>query len=180
MAEWSKAHDWKSCVRHKRTMGSNPIFSATKKTGLCLFFSWEKWFINGIWRGRNLREQVVRLRKQITYEWIYSGLNCPVWQFIGAVCKTPNPIFSAKKYCRKGYVFCSIFLSKSQTWYIITARSVVDIISPLGCISSRISVYLSATWWYTKLRFDDMQFLTKLMIYKAFALILIRLCAIIY
>ena len=92
MAEWSKAHDWKSCVRHKRTKGSNPFFSA-------------------------------------------------------------------KKYCRKGYVFCSIFLSKSQTWYIITARSVVDIISPLGCISSRISVYLSATWWYAKLRFDDMQFL---------------------
>ena len=30
MAEWSKAHDWKSCVRHKRTMGSNPIFSAKR------------------------------------------------------------------------------------------------------------------------------------------------------
>ena len=56
-----------------------------------------------------------------------------------------NPVRSTKKHCRKGYVFCSVFLSKSQTWYIITARSVVDIISPLGCISSRISVYLSAT-----------------------------------
>ena len=77
-----------------------------------------------------------------------------------------SPVSRTKKYCRKGYIFCSIFLSKSQTWYIITARSVVDIISPLGCISSRISVYLSATWWYTRLktryaRFqtDDMQFL---------------------
>ena len=89
MAEWSKAHDWKSCVRHKRTMGSNPIFSA-------------------------------------------------------------------KKYCRKGYFFCSIFLSKSQTWYIITARSVVDIISPLGCISSTAGCILSQ-WWYTKRCFDEIQ-----------------------
>ena len=28
MAEWSKAHDWKSCVRLKRTEGSNPSLSA--------------------------------------------------------------------------------------------------------------------------------------------------------
>lgn len=34
MAEWSKAHDWKSCVRLKRTEGSNPSLSAIliKKT----------------------------------------------------------------------------------------------------------------------------------------------------
>ena len=29
------------------------------------------------------------------------------------------PSSAPKKYCRKGYIFCSIFLSKSQTWYII-------------------------------------------------------------
>lgn len=28
MAEWSKAHAWKVCKRHKRFMGSNPILSA--------------------------------------------------------------------------------------------------------------------------------------------------------
>ena len=28
MAEWSKAHDWKSCIRHKRIWGSNPHSSA--------------------------------------------------------------------------------------------------------------------------------------------------------
>ena len=28
MAEWSKAHDWKSCVRPMRTEGSNPSLSA--------------------------------------------------------------------------------------------------------------------------------------------------------
>ena len=67
-----------------------------------------------------------------------------------------SPLCSTKKYCRKGYIFCSIFLSKSQTWYIITARSVVDIISPLGCISSP-KVYSSATWWYTRLHLDDIQ-----------------------
>ena len=28
MAEWSKAHDWKSCVRPKRTVSSNLTLSA--------------------------------------------------------------------------------------------------------------------------------------------------------
>ncbi len=28
MAEWSKAHAWKACWRHKRHEGSNPSFSA--------------------------------------------------------------------------------------------------------------------------------------------------------
>ena len=26
-----------------------------------------------------------------------------------------SPVVRTKKYCRKGYIFCSIFLSKSQT-----------------------------------------------------------------
>ena len=30
MSERPKEHDWKSCVRHKRTMGSNPILCAKK------------------------------------------------------------------------------------------------------------------------------------------------------
>ena len=30
MAEWSKAHDWKSCVPPKGTVGSNPTLSANK------------------------------------------------------------------------------------------------------------------------------------------------------
>ena len=28
VAEWSKAHAWKVCVRQKRTVGSNPTLSA--------------------------------------------------------------------------------------------------------------------------------------------------------
>ena len=31
MSEWFKEHDWKSCVRLKRTGGSNPLLCATKK-----------------------------------------------------------------------------------------------------------------------------------------------------
>ena len=31
VAEWSKAHDWKSCIPPKGIQGSNPCLSATKK-----------------------------------------------------------------------------------------------------------------------------------------------------
>lgn len=34
MSERPKEHDWKSCVRHKRTMGSNPILCAMRKKSL--------------------------------------------------------------------------------------------------------------------------------------------------
>ena len=37
-------------------------------------------------------------------------------------------------------ILIRLFLSKSQTWHIITARSVVDIIRPLGCISCSCSL----------------------------------------
>ncbi len=30
VSEWSKEHDWKSCVRQNRTEGSNPSLSAEK------------------------------------------------------------------------------------------------------------------------------------------------------
>ena len=32
MSEWFKEHDWKSCVRLKRTGGSNPLLCAKKTT----------------------------------------------------------------------------------------------------------------------------------------------------
>ena len=35
---WPKEHDWKSCVRLKRTVGSNPTLSATEKEPERLFF----------------------------------------------------------------------------------------------------------------------------------------------
>ena len=88
-----------------------------------------------------------------------------------------TPVGSTKKYCRKGYIFCSIFLSKSQTWYIISPFG-LDIISPVASISSP-KVY--------SLRLDGIQnfvlviYRNKLrMIYKAEALILMLECGIIH
>ncbi len=40
MSEWFKEHDWKSCVRLKRTGGSNPLLCAKKRdmpSGVSLF-----------------------------------------------------------------------------------------------------------------------------------------------
>lgn len=34
LAEWSKAHDWKSCIPLKGIEGSNPLFSAKAKRDL--------------------------------------------------------------------------------------------------------------------------------------------------
>ena len=85
-----------------------------------------------------------------------------------------SPDGCAKKYCRKGYIFCSIFLSKSQTWHIIAAGVYHH---ALACISSP-KVY--------SLRLDGIQnfvlviYRNKLrMIYKAIALILMLECGII-
>ena len=67
-----------------------------------------------------------------------------------------------------------IFLSKPQAWHIITARSVVYIISPFGAVSHHAPACIL-------LRLDDIQhfvlmiYRNKLrMIYKAFALIYLR------
>ncbi len=36
MAEWSKAHAWKVCIRQKRIKGSNPFLSAGNENHLKL------------------------------------------------------------------------------------------------------------------------------------------------
>ena len=38
MSEWFKEHDWKSCVRLKRTGGSNPLLCAKTPVFGCFFF----------------------------------------------------------------------------------------------------------------------------------------------
>ena len=38
VAEWSKAHAWKVCIRQKRIEGSNPFLSAKKSRLLAIFF----------------------------------------------------------------------------------------------------------------------------------------------
>ena len=66
---------------------------------------------------------------------------------------------------------CRIFLSKSQTWYIIRFQTRISRLERvyhqpfLGCISSRFSVYL--------LRLDEIQHCV-LMIYKAHALVIYK------
>ena len=65
-----------------------------------------------------------------------------------------SPVIRSKKYCRKGYIFCSIFLSKPQAWYIIDARSAAYIISPFGavshhapaCIPCGLMIYNTSCW----------------------------------
>ena len=36
LSEWPKEHDWKSCIRLKRILGSNPRLSASKSSGVPL------------------------------------------------------------------------------------------------------------------------------------------------
>ena len=43
MSEWFKEHDWKSCVRLKRTGGSNPLLCAKRNTpSEGVFFAWRR------------------------------------------------------------------------------------------------------------------------------------------
>ena len=61
MAEWSKAHDWKSCVPPKGTEGSNPSLSAIyKKTAfVAVFFvnDEESWDLNPREKGSTTSER---------------------------------------------------------------------------------------------------------------------------
>ena len=61
MSEWFKEHDWKSCVRLKRTGGSNPLLCAKKKryAGACLFFCVLQIFEEDLRVGAVLRERNV-------------------------------------------------------------------------------------------------------------------------
>ena len=63
MAEWSKAHDWKSCVRHKRTMGSNPIFSAIKNAPYLGAFFMGKVFYKWDLMGEKIARAICPLTK---------------------------------------------------------------------------------------------------------------------
>ena len=90
-----------------------------------------------------------------------------------------NPVIRTNKkgtFGRQKFLFC---LSKPQVWYIIAARSVLDIISPFGAVYHHALACIP-------LRLDDIQtfglmiYCNKLrMIYTAFALIYLRECVII-
>ncbi len=55
VSEWSKEHDWKSCVRQKRTEGSNPSLSAKSLRVVALrdFFSNDEVRIINCHAGKN-------------------------------------------------------------------------------------------------------------------------------
>ena len=55
-----------------------------------------------------------------------------------------NPVTSTNKETPFVYQKAFLCLSKPQAWYIITDGMCVHIISPKGCISSRVSVYSPA------------------------------------
>ena len=94
-------------------------------------------------------------------------------QFVDNTTRGFESLPLRQKILQKRIRFLQYFLSKSQTWYIITARSVVDIISPLGCISSRFSVHSRATRWYTTRCVGDIQN-SVLMIYTPRAWLVIK------
>ena len=60
MSEWFKEHDWKSCVRLKRTGGSNPLLCAIKKEHRLgvLFFVIFQVFEEDLWDELTVRQGV--------------------------------------------------------------------------------------------------------------------------
>ena len=78
------------------------------------------------------------------------------WEVFGQGFDSPR---IHKKYCRKGYIFCSIFFIQVADlvyhWMYNSpvARYTFVYHHASACISSP-KVYSSATWWYTRLRRD--------------------------
>jgi hypothetical protein len=63
-----------------------------------------------------------------------------------------------------------------KQWHIIAVRRISSALTSISRQSEYIisrRLYTLSQWWYTTLRVGDIQFLAKLMIYKAHALILI-------
>ena len=99
MSEWFKEHDWKSCVRLKRTGGSNPLLCANKKE-ICqkayLFFvllriqkrirGWEAFC-----ESKNGLLLLVYLTIHTTANWTID--NCPS----GRAAKGENPLLCANE-----------------------------------------------------------------------------------
>ena len=54
MSEWFKEHDWKSCVRLKRTGGSNPLLCANETHPFRVrFFCWRRKAIVGGYKNNH-------------------------------------------------------------------------------------------------------------------------------
>ena len=132
----------------REVTGSSPVVS-TKKTHpfvVCFFGSFRTY--NRTWGWEPFCGNKTLCAETFGYAKDWTQRTTLITSERGAPLKA-QVLLSPPKNTAENHSFLQYFLSKSQTWYIITARSVVDIISPLGCISSRISVY--------SLRLDDIQ-----------------------
>ena len=113
MSEWFKEHDWKSCVRLKRTGGSNPLLCAKKK-GYALwhiFFLLSYDFEEDLWGEPRTGVSVLPYKASLPLssqaKWTID--NCPV----GRAAKGENPLLCAKK---KGYALWHIFFLLSYAF----------------------------------------------------------------
>ena len=118
MSEWFKEHDWKSCVRLKRTGGSNPLLCA-KKYGYTFVYPYffcmpnleEDLRVGAVLREQNALPQFVYLSTISTAKDAIDNGGA------GRAAKGENPLLCAKKY---GYTFvypyffvCRIYISSS-------------------------------------------------------------------
>ena len=72
-----------------------------------------------------------------------AGPNSPMDCFSAKAATGGNPVIRTKKYCRKGYIFCSIFLSIAKAM----AQTLVPRYSVASLLTSRFSVHI--------IRFDE-------------------------
>ena len=91
---WSRAHDWKSCKRHKRFEGSNPSSSATaKRTGMPRPFGCG----GGGYRGANRAAERQRKRNDRTRLFYRGSKNYRRRRFGGLRSKTLSPALHLKR-----------------------------------------------------------------------------------
>ena len=93
---WSKAHDWKSCVGHKPTEGSNPSLSAReirKLRGLRIFFV-QKRFCRGF-----EPERVITVKKSCQWQVFRRSARRDYAPSAGSLAQKrfPNTPLSARK-----------------------------------------------------------------------------------
>ena len=108
MSEWFKEHDWKSCVRLKRTGGSNPLLCAKKK-GYALwhiFFLLSYDFEEDLWGEPRTGVSVLPYKASLPLssqaKWTID--NCPV----GRAAKGENPLLCAKRPILGRFLFSII------------------------------------------------------------------------
>ena len=98
MSEWFKEHDWKSCVRLKRTGGSNPLLCAKKRDMSNRHISFLS--SNEIRRGFEGGRRFARAKRFANAKWDTSKFMAN-WTIDnrppGRAAKGENPLLCARK-----------------------------------------------------------------------------------